>query len=56
VRESAAEAGEHRRTATRQRRIASRSRALSELLEERNELVGVYEPADLAVEMLRWSA
>ena len=37
-------------------RAAARSRELSDLLERRPELAGVYGPADLAAEAVRWSA
>jgi hypothetical protein len=56
VRESAADARERRYAAARQGRVATRSRVLSELMEKRSDLVGVYGPADLTVELLRWSA
>jgi hypothetical protein len=56
VHESTAEARERRYAAARQRRVAARARVLSELLDQREDLAGVHGPADLAVEMLRWSA
>ncbi|CAI9402271.1 hypothetical protein [Nocardioides sp. T2.26MG-1] len=37
-------------------RAAARARDLVELMERRPELAGVYPPADLAVEAIRWSA
>jgi hypothetical protein len=54
--ESATDLQERRSSAARQRRIASRARGLAELMGERDDLAGVYEPADLAAEMLRWTA
>lgn len=39
-----------------ERRAAARTRELSDLLERRPELAGVYGPADLAAEAVRWSA
>lgn len=40
----------------REVRAASRSRELVELMDRRPELAGVYRPADLTVEAIRWSA
>jgi hypothetical protein len=37
-------------------RAAVRTKELSDLLERRPELAGVYGPADLAAEAVRWSA
>ncbi len=38
----------------RQRRQAARTWVLSELMRERTDLQGVHDPADLAVEGVRW--
>ena len=43
-------------TVEREVRAASRSRELVELMDRRPELAGVYRPADLTVEAIRWSA
>lgn len=43
-------------SAVKEVRAAARARELVELMERRPELAGVYEPADLAVEAIRWSA
>ena len=40
----------------KQERAAARARELSDLLERRPELAGVYGPADLTAEAVRWSA
>ncbi len=37
-------------------RAVARARGLAELLHRRPELVGVYTPADVTAESLRWSA
>lgn len=44
------------RTAAQQRRAAARARDLTVLLRHRPDLAGVYAPADLAVDAVRWSA
>ena len=43
-----------RRSDSRQRREAARTRVLNQLLRERQELAGVYEPADFAAETALW--
>jgi len=43
-------------TVVREVRAAARARDLVELMDRRPELAGVYRPADLAVEAIRWSA
>ena len=40
----------------RQSRAAARSRDLSDLMQRRPDLAGVYPPADVATEAVRWSA
>ena len=40
----------------KQERVAARARELSDLMERRPELAGVYGPADLTAEAVRWSA
>ncbi|WP_296605728.1 hypothetical protein [Nocardioides sp.] len=40
----------------RKARAAARARDLVRLMDRRPELAGVYRPADLAVEAIRWSA
>ena len=42
--------------ALKQERAAARARELSDLLERRPELAGVYGPADLTAEAVRWCA
>jgi hypothetical protein len=37
-------------------RVVARARGLSDLLSRRPELAGVYQPADVTAEALRWSA
>lgn len=37
-------------------RAVTRARGLSDLLSRRPELVGVYDPADVTAEALRWTA
>ncbi len=39
----------------RKRRVAVRPAELVELMARRPDLVGVYKPADVAVEAIRWS-
>ncbi|CAI9402276.1 hypothetical protein [Nocardioides sp. T2.26MG-1] len=41
--------------ATRKARVAVRPQDLVDLLARRPDLVGVYKPADVAVEAIRWS-
>lgn len=43
-------------TVVREVRAAARARDLVQLMDRRPELAGVYRPADLAVEAIRWSA
>jgi hypothetical protein len=40
----------------KQRRLAARTKELTELMERRPDLRGVHLPADLADESVRWSA
>jgi hypothetical protein len=40
----------------RQRRAAARAKELADLMERRPDLAGVYLPADLTAEAIRWSA
>jgi len=42
--------------ALRERREAARSERLARLLHERPDLAGVHQPADWAVEAVRWGA
>jgi len=37
-------------------RVVTRARGLADLLRRRPELVGVYDPADVTAEALRWTA
>jgi len=43
-----------RRKDARTRREAARAMILTELMSERRDLTGVYEPADFAAEAIRW--
>ena len=43
-----------RRKDARTRREAARAMILTELMSERRDLAGVYEPADFAAEAIRW--
>jgi hypothetical protein len=43
-----------RRKDARTRREAARAMILTELMSERRDLAGVYEPADFAAEAVRW--
>lgn len=43
-----------RRKEARARREAARAMILTELMSERRDLAGVYEPADFAAEAVRW--
>jgi hypothetical protein len=43
-----------RRRDARTRREAARAMVLTDLLSERRDLAGVYEPADFAAEAVRW--
>lgn len=43
-----------RRRDARTRREAARAMILTELMSERRDLAGVYEPADFAAEAVRW--
>jgi hypothetical protein len=43
-----------RRNDARTRREAARAMILTELMSERRDLAGVYEPADFAAEAVRW--
>lgn len=43
-------------SAPRKPRVAVRPQDLVDLLARRPDLVGVYKPADVAVEAIRWSA
>jgi hypothetical protein len=47
--------GESPATVVKEIRAAARARDLVDLMERRPELAGVYRPADLAVEAIRWS-
>ncbi len=47
--------GEQPAAAVKELRAAARARDLVDLMERRPDLAGVYLPADLAVEALRWS-
>lgn len=46
--------GSARRADARRKREAARVRVLSRLMRERDDLAGVYEPADFAAEVALW--
>lgn len=55
TRERLRRTGEPTAAVVKEHRAAARARDLVELMERRPELAGVYRPADLAVEAIRWS-
>ena len=54
--EPAADGALRRLVELRERRAAARAHGVVALLQRRPDLAGVYEPADLTAEAVRWSA